>query len=76
MTSKITQQTLYGILAGDDLSKDQLRELLDYLVDVSGILEGSGAPTFQSIKHQQYFDTVASKYYRNTDGGTAWAALN
>ena len=76
MTSKVLPQTLYSVLSGDDISKEQVRILLDSLVDVSSIIEGSGAPTFKTARHQQYFDTVTSKYYRNTDGGTTWVALN
>lgn len=65
-----------SLLSGSGLTKAQFQELMANIIAVSSVLEGIVAPTFKADKHQQYFDTVTNKYYRNVDGGTTWVALN
>lgn len=76
MTLKIDALTIDRLLSGTPQDKLVLQNLINDLIGLSSIIEGSGAPTFKADKHQQYFDTATSKYYRNTDGGATWVALN
>ena len=76
MITNLPSLDYLSILSGGDLTKARFQELMSQIIVLSGVIEGSGAPTFPSDKHQQYFDTATSKYYRNTDGGTTWVALN
>ena len=64
------------ILSGSPITKDRYQQLMASIIAITSIIEGPIAPTFTAAKHTQYFDTVTSKYYRNTDGGTTWVALN
>lgn len=64
------------ILSDGQLTKAKFQRLIDQLVVFTDVLEGSGAPAITAKKHQWYFDTATSKYYRNTDGGSTWVALN
>lgn len=52
------------------------RDLLTSILEQVSVIEGVGVPTIAAGKHAWYFDTATSKYYRNTDGGTTWVALN
>jgi hypothetical protein len=79
MTTKLkalAQLDLATLFAGDDVIKQTFIDFLDQVSDSIEVLEGSGAPAFSAGKHKWYFDTATSKYYRNTDGGTTWVALN
>ena len=76
MIAKIPSQTLAAILTGEPLNKEQLRILLDSIVDTTAVIESTGAPTIKANLHAWYFDTAANRYYRNVDGGTTWVALN
>jgi hypothetical protein len=79
MSKPVDELTLLDIkafLAGDEFMIDRYRQIQGINAELSGVIEGITAPTFSAPKHQQYFDTVTSKYYRNTNGGTTWVALN
>jgi len=54
----------------------QLVDLLDHLYLTAVPVEGTAAPTYKAPLHTLFFDSVATKYYRNVDGGTTWVALN
>ena len=64
------------ILSGSPLTIDRFKQLIDSIIKLTDVLEGSGAPTIQAEKHAWYFDTASNRYYRNIDGGTTWIALN
>lgn len=64
------------LLSGDGQLKNKLAMLMESIVSAANVAEGTGAPTMTAVKHSWYFDTTSSKYYRNTNGGTTWVALN
>lgn len=64
------------ILGDDPAIIDKFRQVMSLASQLASITEGSGIPAYSASKHAQYFDTATSKYYRNTDGGTTWVALN
>jgi len=78
--SKIVEEfqanELSRLFTNDPFVIDRYRQVQTTNSELTSVIEGSGAPTFAAPKHSQYFDTAASKYYRNTDGGTTWVALN
>lgn len=76
MIANLLSSDYSQILAGNELTKARLQQIIAQIIQLSDISEGSGAPAHKAAKHSQYFDTVTSKYYRNTDGGTTWVALN
>lgn len=74
--TNLTQADYERILSGDSITNDRFRRLIEQVISQGIVTEGSGVPTQVGIKHQWYFDAATSKYYRNTDGGTTWVALN
>lgn len=76
INTNLTTQDYQNILSGTEINKANFKKVIDDLIQLSVIYEGIGAPTQAARKHTQYFDTATSKYYRNTDGGTTWVALN
>lgn len=78
MTIQNLQKETYNQLfkESEDFDVSNLYFLIDEIINRCSIIEGSGAPTFVAIKHAQYFDTAANRYYRNVDGSTTWVALN
>lgn len=72
----LTAEDYKRLYSGTDLDKANIKSLIDSLVALCQINEGSGAPTQKANKHTWYFDTATNKYYRNVDGGTTWVALN
>lgn len=76
MMSNLTNFDYQEILSGSNLTQAKMKLLIESIISVSSVTEGSGAPSHSGIKHSWYFDTATSKYYRNTDGGTTWVALN
>lgn len=76
MIANLLSSDYSQILSGNDLTKAKLQQIIASLIQLSDVIEGSGVPAIKADKHRWYFDTATSKYYRNTDGGTTWVALN
>lgn len=76
MIANILPVDYSSILSGNELTKAKLQQVINSLIQLTDVIEGSGVPTIAAEKHSWYFDITASKYYRNTDGGTTWVALN
>lgn len=74
--ANLTPSDYRELLNGSDITKLRLQALLEQIVSLTNVLEGTIAPTFAAPKHQWYLDTATQKYYRNVDGGTTWVALN
>ena len=76
LVEELSANDIKSLFDGDNLLIDKYRQVQSTNAQLTTMLEGIVAPTFKALKHQQYFDTVAIKYYRNVDGGTTWVALN
>lgn len=74
--SNLLNSDYADILDGSPLTIDRFKQLIESILSLASVIEGAGAPTIEANKHAWYFDTVTSKYYRNTDGGNTWVALN
>lgn len=76
LVEELTASDIEQLVNGSAFIVDRYRQIQATNAQLTTMLEGAVVPTFSALKHQQYFDTVTSKYYRNTDGGTTWVALN
>jgi len=73
---ELSRLDVLSLLEKNDFVIDAYRRIQEINAQLTSVTEGSGVPTYIATKHAWYFDTATSKYYRNTDGGATWVALN